>query len=199
MGRLIHIGVCSFGEYGLCSLAEYALCILGEYELCSLAEYALYILERVPTAHARQFSAEGLPLCQAGFAMPLQYAFTDRTSCLVEHERGKYVCPLRFPTPIGQKCPVQHKRWKKGGCTTMMPTSIGTRLRYTLDRDSVEYKDAYRQRTAIERINSQAVTLGIERPHLRSGKAIANQNTLIYLLINLRFLQRLRQQLCEHD
>lgn len=150
-------------------------------------------------AHARQFSAEGLPLCQAGFAMPLQYAFTDRTSCLVEHERGKYVCPLRFPTPIGQKCPVQHKRWKKGGCTTMMPTSIGTRLRYTLDRDSVEYKDAYRQRTAIERINSQAVTLGIERPHLRSGKAIANQNTLIYLLINLRFLQRLRQQLCEHD
>lgn len=148
---------------------------------------------------ARQFSPEGLPLCQAGFAMPLQYAFTDRTSCLVEHERGKYVCPLRFPTPTGQKCPVQHTRWKKGGCTTMMPTSIGTRLRYTLDRESVAYKDAYRQRTAIERINAQAVALGIERPHLRSGKAIANQNTLIYLLINLRFLQRLRQQLCETD
>ena len=75
----------------------------------------------------------------------------------------------------------------------MMPTSIGARLRYQIDRDSDAYKDLYRQRTACERINSQAVALGIERPYLRNGAAIANQNTLIYLLINLRFLQRLRQ------
>ena len=74
----------------------------------------------------------------------------------------------------------------------MMPISIGARIRYTLDRDSERYKQIYRQRTAVERINSQAFTLGIERPHLRHGAAIANQNTLIYLLINLRFLQRLR-------
>ena len=73
-----------------------------------------------------------------------------------------------------------------------MPLSIGARLRYQIDRDSDLYKDLYRQRTAVERINSQAVALGIERPHLRNGAAIANQNTLIYLLINLRFLQRLR-------
>ena len=73
----------------------------------------------------------------------------------------------------------------------MMPTSIGARLRYTLDRDSDLYKAIYNQRTAVERINAQAVDLGIERPHLRNGAAIANQNTLIYLLINLRFLQRL--------
>lgn len=46
-----------------------------------------------------------------------------------------------------------------------------------------------------KRINSQAVDLGIEYPHLRNGQAIANGNTLIYLLINLRFLQRLRQKL----
>ena len=75
----------------------------------------------------------------------------------------------------------------------MMPTSIGARLRYQIDRDSDAFKNLYRQRTACERINSQAVALGIERPHLRNGTAIANQNTLIYLLINLRFLQRLRQ------
>ena len=75
----------------------------------------------------------------------------------------------------------------------MMPTSIGARLRYTLDRDSELYKHLYRQRSAVERINSQAVALHIERPHLRNGHAIANQNTLIYVLINLRFLQRLRE------
>ena len=74
----------------------------------------------------------------------------------------------------------------------MMPTSIGARLRYTLDRESDEYKLLYQQRTADERINSQAVALGIERPHWRNGCAVANQNTLIYVLINLKFLHRLR-------
>ncbi len=37
----------------------------------------------------RRFSPDVLPLCQAGLPMPLKLAFTDRTSCLVEHERGK--------------------------------------------------------------------------------------------------------------
>ena len=131
--------------------------------------------------------------------MPLQFKYTDRTTCLVVHERGKYVCPLWFPHPSGQRCPLRHPNWKRGGCIAMMPTSIGARLRYTLDRDGEAYKSLYRQRTAVERINSQAVALGIERLHLRNGRAIANQNTLIYLLINLRFLQRLRQHQGESE
>jgi hypothetical protein len=125
--------------------------------------------------------------------MPLQQTFTDRTSCLVEHQRGLYGCPLTTGTVHHRVCPVHHERWSHGGCTAMMPTSLGTRLRVQIDREGEPYKSLYRQRTAVERINSQAVALGIERPHLRSGAAIANQNTLIYLLINLRFLQRLRQ------
>ena len=36
--------------------------------------------------------------------------------------------------------------------------------------------------------------LGIERPKLRNQLAIANQNTLIYILINLRAMQRLAKQ-----
>jgi hypothetical protein len=145
----------------------------------------------------RKFDPQGLPLCAAGLSMPLLFTFTDRTSCLIEHERGKYGCPLFFPQPTRQTCPVHHKRAtkKKMGCTAMMPTSSGARLRYTLDRDSKLYKSLYRQRTAVERINSQAFHLGIERPHLRNGDAIANLNTLIYTLINLRLFHRLRQQL----
>ena len=146
------------------------------------------------SADARHFDSQGLPLCAADLPMPLKFTFTDRTSCLVEHERGKYVCPLLFPQRVSKTCPVHHKNWKKGGCTAMMPTSIGARLRYTLDRHSDLYKSLYRQRSAVERINSQAKALGIERPHLRNGQAIANQNTLIYVLINLRFLQRLSQR-----
>ncbi len=146
-------------------------------------------------AKQRQFAPNGWPLCKAGLAMPLQFPYTDRTTCILEHERGKYSCPLIAAAPTRQTCPIHHPRWKKGGCTAMMPTSIGARIRYTLDRDSDRYKQVYRQRTAVERINAQAVNLGIERPHLRHGSAIANQNTLIYLLINLRFLHRLRQGL----
>jgi hypothetical protein len=139
----------------------------------------------------RRFDAHGLPLCQAGLAMPLKYTFQAKTT-LFEHQRGRYVCPLLFPTQTGQSCPIQHKRWAKGGCTTTMATSIGARLRYQLDRDSDRYKSVYNQRTATERINSQAVELGIERPKIRNGQAIANINTLIYILINLRTLQRIR-------
>ncbi len=140
-------------------------------------------------AKQRQFAPNGWPLCKAGLAMPLKFTYIDRTICIVEHERGKYICPLNL---THQHCPIRHPQWKKGGCTAMMPLSLGARIRYTLDRDSEPYKQIYRQRTAVERINSQAVALGIERPHWRNGHAIANQNTLIYLLINLRFLHRLR-------
>ena len=120
-------------------------------------------------AKSRQFSPEGLPYCAAGKPMPLEFTYTDRATTIVEHERGKYVCPLHYPQPGGESCPVEHRNWPKGGCTAMMPTSIGARLRYTLDRDSQTYKDVYKQRTAVERINSQAVELGIERPHIRNG------------------------------
>jgi hypothetical protein len=145
-------------------------------------------------AKSRQFTPEGLPKCAAGLPMSLKMTFTDRTRSIIEHQRGKYVCPLLFPQQGGQVCPINHKNWPKGGCTVDMPTSIGARLRYTLNRESEAYKNAYKQRTATERINSQAVALGIERPYLRNGAAIANQNTLIYILINLRMLQRIRNR-----
>jgi len=150
-------------------------------------------------ANSRQFSPEGLPICAADLPMPLKTTFTDRTRSIIEHERGKYVCPLLFPQPTGRVCPKDHKNWPKGGCTADLPTSIGARLRYTLDRESEAYKAIYKQRTAVERINSQAKALGIERPYLRNGAAIANQNTLIYILINLRMLQRIRQHQPETD
>lgn len=150
-------------------------------------------------AKGRQFSPDGLPLCAAGLAMPLKFTYWDRTKTLIEHERGKYACPLLYSQPGGEYCPKDHKNWPKGGCTADMPTSIGARLRYTLDRDSEAYQTLYKQRSATERINSQAKALGIERPYLRNRAAIANQNTLIYILINLRMLQRIRNRQPEAD
>jgi hypothetical protein len=146
--------------------------------------------------NSRQFDKTGLPLCKAGLAMPLKYAYTCRTAH-VHHQRGRYACPLLFPQPTGQPCPIRHKNWKKGGCLVTMPTSIGARIRYQLDRDCQQFKDIYKQRTASERINSLAFELGIERPKLRNGQAIVNHNTLIYVLINLRALHRVRARKAE--
>jgi hypothetical protein len=138
----------------------------------------------------RHFDPAGLPLCAAKLAMPRKSTFTNRSS-LVQHQRGRYVCPLLHPTPTGQECPINHEKWADGGCKLVMPTAPGARIRYQLDRESVAFKEIYKQRTAVERIFSQAKALGIERPKLRNRSAIANQNTLTYLLINCRLMGRL--------
>lgn len=138
----------------------------------------------------RQFDADGLPLCEAGLAMPLKGTFVNRTS-LVKHRRGRYGCPLLHSEPNGATCPINHAKWSDGGCKSVMSTAPGARIRYQLDRESETYKEVYRHRTATERIFSQAVNLGIERPKLRNQAAITNYNTLTYLLINLRTMQRL--------
>ena len=146
--------------------------------------------------------------------MPLKSTFFKRSHCLVPHQCGRFVCPLSLQegevrekagpvkgTGDGAEgegkmttCPIDHPNWRKqDGCITTLPTSIGNRLRHQLDRESDEYKNLYRQRSATERINSQAVNLGIERPKLRNQRSIANQTTLIYVLINLRALDRVRR------
>lgn len=145
----------------------------------------------------RRFSPDGLPLCAAGLPMPLLFSFIDHTSCLVQHERGKYICPLVSSSVHQPPCPIRHPRSLKGGCSAMMPTSLGSRLRYQIDRNGDLYMSLYRQRTAVERINSQSVALGIEHPLLRNGPAIANQNTLAHLLINLRFRDRFCRSLSD--
>ena len=62
----------------------------------------------------------------------------------------------------------------------------GAHLRHQLDRESEEYKQLYTQRTMVERINSQTGALDIIHPKLHHDWAIANSNTLTYVLINLR-------------
>lgn len=142
--------------------------------------------------HHKTFTPEGLPLCPAGLAMPLKSTFFQQSHCHVPHEVGRFACPLLFPEKTGETCPIAHAQWPKGGCLTSLPTSVGNRLRHQLDRTSAEYTRVFNQRTASERINAQAKELGIERPKLRNQRSIANQNTLIYVVINLRAWQRVK-------
>lgn len=140
------------------------------------------------------FTADGLPLCKADIPFAYHRTYTKRSSTLYPHKRNKYRCPLLHPEKSADCCPVNHAQWPKGGCIADVPVSIGARIRVELDRESDEYKQAYKQRTATERVNSQAKALGIERPKLRNKHSIAHQNTLIYILINLRALQRVQAQ-----
>jgi hypothetical protein len=150
----------------------------------------------VPLVHRektprRQFNPDGQPLCAAGLAMPRIFLYHDRTNSLVPHQREKCGCPLLHPRPTDVACPIDDPHFAKGGCTTTLAASIGARIRWQLDRDSDEYTQIFNQRTVCERINSQAVDLGIERPKLRNGRSITNQNTLLYVLLNVQTLQRM--------
>ena len=148
-----------------------------------------------PNVPPRQFDENGLPLCAAGLPMPIRKGYTDHTKAIMPHQRAIHACPLLHPESTGEACPIAHKQWPKGGCTVNLPISSGVRLRHALDRDSEAYKFVYGQRTAVERIFSQAKSLGMERPKLRNQQAITNRNTMIYLLINLRALQQVLAKL----
>jgi hypothetical protein len=139
----------------------------------------------------RTFAEDGTPLCAADLPMALQFTYQHRSG-LIPHMREKFRCPLLFPSATGEVCPIADAHWAKGGCTTTIAAGAGSRLRHTLDRDGDDYKALYALRTMVERINSQAEALDIIHPKLRSGRAIANRNTLTYVLINLRALGRIR-------
>lgn len=165
---------------------------------------AWYIYEHIHTAGGKAYIAfnshgfayptfgpKGHPLCADGREMIGQYQYYDAT-------RGYHAevnkCPLLCGgSPSTETCHIQHPQFAKGiGCVKYRNLELGARLRIQLDRQSDEYDLAYDDRTAAERINSQAKALGIERPRLHRMSGIRNQNTLIYIVINLKAIQRLR-------
>lgn len=130
------------------------------------------------------YDADAVPRCDLGLRM----AAADRFA----HGRGfpaqRYRCPLLHPQPTGAQC--AHDQFAKGGCVKLVNVSAGGLQRLSLDRTSPLYQSIYPQRTSCERINSQAKELGIERPRVRNGRSVANLNTLIYVVINVRALER---------
>ena len=103
----------------------------------------------------------------------------------------RFRCPLLFPQHTGQTC--DHAQFAKGcGCVKDLNWEQGGLMRALLDRDGPLYHAVYNQRTACERINSQAQALGIERPKVRNGRSVANLNTLMYLVLNMKTLAKVQ-------
>ncbi len=129
--------------------------------------------------------ADGTPRCERGLRMVASYQF-DHTN---GYRAQRFRCPLLYPESTGQTC--QNAQFlKEKGCVKDINIEAGGLQRVLLDRTSPTYKTLYRQRTSAERINSQAKSLGIERPKVRNGRSVANLNTLTYIIINAKALQR---------
>ena len=134
-----------------------------------------------------QLGAGGFHLCPAGLEMVPSYQYHHTSGYQAQVLR----CPLLFPQPSGLTC--DHQQFAKGiGCVKHINIEAGGWMRVGLDRQSDLYQQLYNQRTAAERINSQAKALGIETPKVRNIHSVVNLNTLTYLVINARALQRVR-------
>jgi hypothetical protein len=132
-----------------------------------------------------QRDPDGVPRCPIGLRMSPTYQFNHTYG----YRAQRFRCPLLFPEKTGDTC--DHEQFaKKKGCVKDINWELGGRMRVLLDRDGPLYKGIYNQRTACERINSQAQGLGIERPKVRNGRSVRNLNTLIYIIINVRALNR---------
>ena len=135
-----------------------------------------------------QLGAGGFHLCPAGLEMAPSYQYLHTSGYQAQVLR----CPLLFPQLSEQTC--NHEQFAKGmGCVKHINIEAGGWMRVQLDRQSDPYKQLYNQRTAAERINSQAKALGIETPKVRNIHSVVNLNTLTYLVINARALQRVRK------
>ena len=88
----------------------------------------------------------------------------------------------------------QRFRCQTCGVFRKMIVEKGHLMRLRLNRSTDPYRSLYKQRTDTERINSQSHALGIDHPCQRSFQAIAHRNTLFYILINLRALERFHER-----
>jgi hypothetical protein len=128
---------------------------------------------------------DGTPRCSAGLRMHPTFQFQHTNG----YRAQRFRCPLLFPEPTGATCP--HEQFAKAkGCVKDPNWEKGGLMRALLERDGPLYHVIYTQRTACERINSQAQALGIERPKVRNIRSVRNLNTLIYLVINARALTK---------
>lgn len=182
---LYHQAVATLGFYPTHVAADAAFDAWYVYQTCvyhggiaavPLNQHAHPVYER---------DSDGVPRCPKGLRMhpTTQFAHTNG------YRAQRFRCPLLKPEPTGHPC--DHEQFAKGkGCVKDINIEKGGQMRVTLNRSSPLYKAVYTQRTSTERINSQSQAAGIERPKVRNGRSVHTLNTLTYILINVRALQR---------
>lgn len=128
---------------------------------------------------------DGTPRCPIGLPMHPTTQFNHTYG----YRAQRFQCPLLFPEQTGATC--THEQFAKSkGCVKDVNWELGGIQRVTLNRDAPLFHILYNERTGCERVNARAKELGIERPRVRNGHSVANLNTLIYVIVNVRVLQK---------
>jgi len=128
---------------------------------------------------------DGTPRCPIGLPMHPTTQFNHTNG----YRAQRFQCPLLFPEPTETTC--DHEQFIKGkGCVKDVNWELGGIQRVTLDREGPLFHALYNERTGCERVNARAKELGIERPRVRNGRSVANLNTLIYVIVNVRVLEK---------
>jgi hypothetical protein len=136
--------------------------------------------------HAGSRDHDGVPLCARGLRMIPSFQFSHPSG----YRAQRFLCPLLFPQATGVTCDQEQflkgKGWKKDPNWELG----GRKPRHLRSRRSALPRHLHAAHRARERINSQAKELGIEHPKVHNGRSVANLNTLMYLVSNVRALQR---------
>jgi hypothetical protein len=181
---LYHQAVLALKQYPTHLAADAAYDAWYVYEAAARQEgiAAVPLTRKSKTPLARL--TDGTPLCPIGLPMHPTVQFNHTYG----YRSQRFQCPLLFPEKTDQTC--EHEQFAKGkGCVKDVNWELGGIQRVTLDRDGPLFHALYNQRTGCERINALAKERGIERPRVRNGRSVANLNTLIYVIINVRTLE----------
>jgi hypothetical protein len=158
------------------------------YETCAHRDGIAAVPKNQHGHPESQRAPDGVPLCPVGLRMHPTYQFAHTYG----YRSQRFRCPLLFPQPSGQSC--DHEQFLKGkGCVKDLNWEAGAQMRVTLDRSGPLYQAVYRQRTSAERINSHAKEqFNLDHPLVRNGLSVRHLNTLTYIIINAKALQRAR-------
>jgi hypothetical protein len=139
-----------------------------------------------------RFGPHGRLLCADGREMDHAGQWFDQQK---GYRRQRFACPFynsqgqRKQALLGQTCGCQHAQFATGGCRHTINLDDPDQVRFTVDRGSRDFKQTYARRTDAERLFALAEEYHLEHPEVESLTSVANLNTLLYLLINVRVLE----------
>jgi hypothetical protein len=147
---------------------------------------------RGPPVLQHRFGTNGRLLCADGREMDHAGQWFDRQK---GYRRPRYTGPFynsqgqRQQALQGQTCHCQHPQFATGGGRHTLNLDDPAQVRFLVDRGSRDFKQTYARRTDAERLFALAADYHLEHPEVESLPSVANLNTLLYLLLNVRVLE----------
>ena len=98
----------------------------------------------------------------------------------------QYCCPLHYGKKQSQYlvCPLLHESFFKGrGCNVLI--RLKSSVREQIPYDTEYFKEAYNERTAVERTFSRLLAIAMQKPSVYGLQAISNHVTIAHITVLL--------------